>query len=122
MDIHPIRTPDDHRAALRRIDALWGAGAGTDAGDELDMLVDLVAAYEDRAFPMAPLSPVDLIRAHMDATDRTAADLARLLGSQPRASEVLNRKRALSIEMIRRLSSEWGLPAEALIARYDLAA
>lgn len=121
MDIHPIRTADDHTAALRRIEALWGADPGTAAGDELDVLVDLVAAYEDRAFPIEPMDPVDLIRAHMEATGRSSADLAALLGSQPRASEVLSRKRGLSIEMIRRLNADWGLPADALIARYETA-
>lgn len=119
MDIRPIRTADDYTAALRRIEALWGADPGTGAGDELDVLVDLVEAYETRTLPaMAALDPVDAIREHMDLTGRSQADLTRLFGSSSRSSEVLSRKRALTVEMIRRLVAEWHMPAEVLIAPY----
>ena len=80
MDIRPIRTEADHRDALARIEALWNADPGTDAGDELDVLVDLVEAYEARHYPaIAALDPIDAIREHMDLTGRTQADLTRLL-------------------------------------------
>lgn len=116
MDIHPIRTDNDLRLALARVEALWNAEPDTPEGDELDILVDLVEAYEARTVPaLAALDPVDAIREHMDLTGRTRVDLTRLLGSSSRASEVMNRKRGLTIDMIRRLVGEWHMPAETLI-------
>ena len=99
MPIHPIRTPDDYNTALAGIEALWGADPGTPEGDELDVLIDLVEHYEEHHFPIPEVEPVDLLRAHMEAATRTQADLARLFGSAPRASEILNRRRALTVEM-----------------------
>lgn len=123
MDIRPIRTDDDLRVALSRVDALWNAAPGAPEGDELDVLVDLVEAYEARTFPsLAALDPVDAIRAHMDLTGRTQADLTRLFKSSSRASEVMNRKRGLTIDMIRKLVAEWRMPAETLVAPYRSAA
>ncbi len=122
MDIRPIRTAEDHKAALRQIDGLWGAEIGTPDGDLLDILCDLVWVYEERTAPIPDMEPIDFLRAHMENTDRTQADLANLLGSRSRASEVLNRKRALTVEMIHKLSKEWRIPAEALITPYHLAA
>lgn len=122
MEIRPIRTNDDLTAALARIDALWGKEPGTPEGDELDILVDLVEHYESKHFPVEPMEPIDLLKAHMETTARTQADLAALLGSRPRASEVLNRKRALTVDMIYRLSSEWHIPADRLVKPYHLAA
>lgn len=122
MEIRPIRTNDDLTAALARIDALWGREPGTPEGDELDILVDLVEHYESKHFPVEPMEPIDLLRTHMETTARTQADLAALLGSRPRASEVLNRKRALTVDMIYRLSSEWHIPADCLVKPYHLAA
>lgn len=122
MEIRPIRTNDDLTAALSRIDALWGKEPGTPEGDELDILVDLVEHYESKHFPVEPMEPIDLLRVHMNTTGRTQADLAALLGSRPRASEVLNRKRALTVDMIYRLSSEWHIPADCLVKPYHLAA
>lgn len=123
MDIRPIRTDDDLRAALSRVEALWNAEPGTSEGDELDVLVDLIEAYEARTFPpLAALDPIDAIREHMDLTGRTQADLTRLFGSSSRASEVMNRKRGLTVDMIRKLVAQWRMPAETLIAPYRSAA
>lgn len=122
MELRPIRTNDDLTAALVRIDALWGKEPGTPEGDELDILVDLVEHYESKHFPVEPMEPIDLLRAHMETTARTQADLAALFGSRSRASEVLNRKRALTVDMIHKLSSEWGIPADCLVKPYHLAA
>lgn len=122
MEIRPIRTNNDLTAALTRIDALWGKEPGTPEGDELDILVDLVEHYENRHFPIMPMEPIELLRAHMETTARTQADLAALLGSRPRASEVLNRKRALTVDMIHKLSAEWHIPADCLVKPYHLAA
>ncbi|MDF2095792.1 helix-turn-helix domain-containing protein [Aquibaculum arenosum] len=120
MNVHPIRTAEDHRAALARIEELWRAEPGTDAGDELDLLVDLVEHYEERNFPFPELEPIELLRSHMEATGRTQADLALLFGSTSRASEILNRRRALTVDMIYRLHAEWGLPADCLVRPYHL--
>jgi HTH-type transcriptional regulator/antitoxin HigA len=122
MSLRPIRNDQDHAEALRHVENLWGAKAGTPEGDLLEVLVDLIEHYEDRRFPLMPSDPIEMLLAHMVATDRTQSDLARLLGSAPRASEILNRKRALTVDMIRKISTEWGLPAEALIGPAQQAA
>lgn len=121
MDIRPIRTDADHAKALAAIEALWGAELDTETGDKLDVLVDLVEHYEERRFPIPEADPIDVLKAHMEATDRTQADLADLFGSRSRASEVLNRRRRLTVEMIHSLSAEWGLPAESLVRPYEAA-
>lgn len=122
MDIRPIRTDEDHKNALREIERLWGADIGTPDGDKLDVLATLVEAYENTRWPVEPLDPVELIKAHMEASGLTQADLAEVLRSLPRASEILNRKRSLSMEMVHRLSEEWHLPADQLVRPYRLAA
>lgn len=120
MEINPIKTDDDHREALKEIDRLWNAPKDTPEGDRLDILIVLVEAYEEKRWPMPKLDPVDTIIGHMDLTGRTQADLATLLGSRSRASEVLNRKRPLTIAMIHKLHREWKIPAELLIQPYEL--
>src|SRR5689334_13679962 len=115
MDIRPIRTDEDHAAALAEIERLWGAEAGTPEGDRLDILAVLVEAYEDRRWPMSAPSPVDMIKFAITDMGHTQAELAKLLGSRSRASEVLNYKRPLTIAMAHKLSSEWGLPADILV-------
>jgi HTH-type transcriptional regulator/antitoxin HigA len=120
MEIRPIVTDEDYREALRTIDRLWKAEPATPEGATLDALVTLVQVYEERRWPREPLDPVETILASMQWNDRTQADLAKLLGSRSRASEILNRKRALTVEMIHKLQSEWGIPAELLIRPYML--
>ena len=122
MDIRPIRTAEDHAAALRRIEALWDAEENTPESDELEVLVDLVEHYEERPFRVGPMDPIDFLTAFMAETGRTQRDLARLFGSQPRASEILNRKRALTVDMIHKLHTGWGLPSDVLAVPYRLAA
>jgi HTH-type transcriptional regulator/antitoxin HigA len=114
--LRAIKTAAQHKAALRRIDRLMDAAAGTAAGAELEVLAILVEKYERERFPIAPPSPVEAIRFRMEQMGYTQADLARVLNSRSRASELLSggRKR-LSIGMIRRLHREWHIPAEALI-------
>jgi HTH-type transcriptional regulator / antitoxin HigA len=119
MDIRPIRTDADHEAALREIEALWGAEEGSDAGDRLDVLVTLVEAYEARRWPIAPLDPVQAIEAAMAMNGYTRAELATLIG-QSRATEVLARKRALSLSMIRKIAAAWRVPEKALVQEYAL--
>ena len=121
MEIRPIRTDEDHTNALREIERLWGAKPGTDDGDRLDVLITLVDAYEERRWPVAAPDPVEAIRGSMTFEGRTQSDLAALLGSPSRASEVLKRKRPLTLSMIRRLNAEWHVPAELLVQPYELA-
>jgi HTH-type transcriptional regulator/antitoxin HigA len=122
MDIRPIVTDEDHAAALKEIDRLWNAKAGTPEAATLDALATLVQTYEERRWPREPLDPIETIIGSMQWNDRTQADLATLLGSRSRASEILNRKRALTLEMIHKLNKEWGIPAELLIRPYELRA
>lgn len=123
MEIKLLRTDKDHRAALKEIEACWGAPEGSEAGDKLDVLVTLVEAYEERRWPIAPpkrFDPVDVLHYAIDELGHTQAELAELLGSRSRASEVLARKRALHVEMIHRISEAWKIPAELLVRPYKL--
>lgn len=95
---------------------------GSEDADRFDVLGDLIEAYENRHHPVEAPDPIELIRAHMETTGRDQADLAELLGSRSRASEILNRRRALTVEMIRRLDRQWGVPAASLVVPYRLAA
>lgn len=118
MDIRPIRTHEDHAAALHEIERLWGTEEGTPDSDKLDVLATLVEAYENIHWPIEPLDPVDAIKAHMEMAGLKQSALAAVLGSKARASEVLNRKRALSLDMILKINREWRIPADILIKPY----
>lgn len=120
MRIRPVRTDEDHEAALREIEALWGAEDGTEAGDRLDVLVTLVETYERRRWPIEPLDPVRAIEAAMEMNGYTRAELAALIG-QSRATEVLGRHRALTLPMIRKIAQAWHVPEKVLVQDYALA-
>ncbi|HEY0833636.1 MAG TPA: transcriptional regulator [Azospirillum sp.] len=120
MDVTPIKTDTDFRAALAGIERLWDAEPETQEGDRLDILMTLVEAYERRHHPMPPAAPIAAIKFMMEQRGMTRADLEPNIGSSGRVSEVLNRRRALSVSMIRRLSEELRIPAEILIQPYDL--
>jgi HTH-type transcriptional regulator/antitoxin HigA len=120
MDIQPIRTDEDLSKAIAEIESLWGAERGTPEGDKLDVLVTLVDRYEDEHYPIEPSHPIEVLKIHMEMTGRSQADLASLIGSPSRASEVLNKRRALTLDMVHRLNTKWGIPAECLIAPYEL--
>lgn len=124
MDIRPIRNDEDLAWALKEIEPYFDnqPAFGSAEGDRFDVLAALIEAYETQFFPIPDMEPIDFLRAHMENTGRTQADLAHLLGSRSRASEVLNRKRALTVEMIHKISKEWRIPADALVAPYHLAA
>jgi HTH-type transcriptional regulator/antitoxin HigA len=116
MEIRPIRTDDDHAAALAEIERLWGAATGTDDGDKLDILATLVEKYEDARWPSLDKSdPIDLIAYAIDELGHSQAELAELLGSRSRASELLNRRRPLTVEMIHKISQAWKIPADLLV-------
>jgi HTH-type transcriptional regulator/antitoxin HigA len=114
-EIKPIRTKRDHDAALKEIERVWGAKAGTPEGDRLDVLATLVDAYEAEHYPMDPPDPIEAIKFRMEQQGLTRRDLEEIIGTRTRIAEVLNRKRGLSIAMIRRLHERLGISAEVLI-------
>jgi HTH-type transcriptional regulator/antitoxin HigA len=123
MEIHPIRNEEDHAAALREIERLWGAAAGTEAGDKLDILATLVEKYEDSRWPNIDASdPIDLLNYAIEELGHSQAELAELLGSRSRASELLNRRRPLTVEMIYKISESWKIPADLLVRPVRVAA
>lgn len=114
-DVKPIRTEADHATAMAEVARLWGAKSGTRDGDRLDVLTTLIDAYEAAQFPIDPPDPVEAIKFRMEQQGLTRKDLEPLIGSRTRVAEVLNRKRSLSIAMIRRLHEALGIPADVLI-------
>jgi HTH-type transcriptional regulator/antitoxin HigA len=114
-DVKPIRTKKDHQAALAEVERLWGAKSGTPDGDRLDVLATLIEAYEDIHYPMDPPDPIEAIKFRMEQQGLTRKDLEPLIGTRTRVADVLNRKRNLSIGMIRRLHQRFGISAEVLI-------
>src|SRR3990172_8757200 len=120
MELKPIRSKREHQAALKEIEALWNARAGTAEADRLEVLVVLVEAYERRHFPVEAPHPIDFLLHVMEARGLTRKDLERYIGSRARVAEVLNRVRPLTLEMIRRLAASLKLPADVLILPYDL--
>ena|SRR5690349_14084754 len=123
-NVRPIRTERDYDVALKEVERLWGAKSGTPAGDRLDVLATLIEAYEDKHFPIDPPDPIEAIKFRMEQQGLTRKDLEPLIGTRTRVAEVLNRRRNLSIEMIRRLHKTLGIAAEVLIrpSRRDRAA
>ena len=113
--VRPIRSKRDHAAALKEVERLWGAKAGTRDGDRLDVLVTLIDAYEEEHYPIDPPDPIEAIKFRMEQQGLTRRDLEEIIGTRTRIAEVLNRKRGLSIAMIRRLNERLGIPAEVLI-------
>ena len=116
----PIRTEADHRAALAEIEGLMHAGAGTSEGDRLDILATLVEAWEAKHIPIAAPDPITAIEFMMGQKGLSRRDLEPAIGGRGRVSEVLNRKRALTLPMIRSLSVLLDLPADLLIAAYGV--
>ncbi len=115
MNIKPIRNDKDLQIALERINILWGAPAGTDEGDELEVLALLVEKYENEHSPMPPSDPIEAIKFRMDQQGLSAKDLEPFIGTRGRVSEVLNGKRRLSLGMIKRLHDGLRIPYESLI-------
>ena len=123
MDIRPIRTDEDHRAALAEIETCWGAAEGTEEGDKLEVLVALVELYEAKRWPVetgVSFDPIDVLRYAIEELGHTQPELGRLLGSRSRASEILSRRRPLSVEMIHKISDAWKIPADLLVRPYKL--
>jgi len=120
--VRPLRSEADYDWALAEIGQYFERppAKGTREADRFDLLATVIEAYEARHWPIEPADPIDAIRYRMETAGYTQADLARLLGSRPRASEIMNRKRALTIPMAYKLHREWNIPAEALIRPYHL--
>jgi HTH-type transcriptional regulator/antitoxin HigA len=115
MDIAPIKTQRDYRRVLKEIEGLMMAKRNTPEGDRLDVLVTLVEAWERKHFPLDLPDPVEAIKYHMDQNGLSPRDLIPFIGSRNRVHEVLNRRRPLTLKMIRRLHEGLGIPAESLI-------
>ena len=116
MTIKPIKTERDYRKALKEIEKLWDAKPNTPMGDRLDVLVTLVEAYEQKHYKFDPPDPIEAIKFRMEQLDLKPSDLAKILGGRSRVSEVLNRKRKLTVEMMRSLRKHLAIPAESLLA------
>jgi HTH-type transcriptional regulator/antitoxin HigA len=114
-ELRPIRSDADHEAALAEVERLWGAKSGTPEGDRLDLLATLIDVYETQTYPMDPPDPIEAIQFRMEQLGLTRKDLEPLIGTRARVAEVMNRKRSLSIDMIRRLHEQLGISAEVLI-------
>lgn len=115
IELKPIRSEADYEAALAEVERLWGAKSGTPKGDRLDVLATLIDVYETARFPFDLPDPIDAIRFRMEQMGLTRKDLEPLIGSRARVAEILNRKRSLSIDMIRRLNEQLDIPADVLI-------
>jgi len=115
MNIKPIKTETDYRAALKEIETLMTAGADTPEGERLDVLTTLIEAYEAKHFPMDLPDPVAAIKFEMDRRGLTVKDLEPMIGKSNRVYEILNHKRSLSLKMIWNLHERLGIPAESLI-------
>ena len=114
-DLKPIRTEADYEAALAEVERLWGAPVASPEGDRLDVLATLIDAYESEHFPMDPPDPIEAIKFRMEQQGLSRKDLEGLIGTRTRVAEVLNRRRSLSIRMIRRLHEQLGISADVLI-------
>jgi HTH-type transcriptional regulator/antitoxin HigA len=114
-EIKPIRDECDYEAALAEVERLWGAQLGTPDGDRLDVLATLIDAYEAAHYPMDPPDPIEAIKFRMDQQGLTRKDLEPLIGTRTRVAEILNRRRNLSIGMIRQLHRKLGISADVLI-------
>ena len=119
MDIKPIRTEKDYDAALEEIERLFGSEPGTDDGDKLDVLVTLIEAYEAQNYAVPKPDPIEAIEYHMERLGLARKDLEPYIGLPSRVSEILNRKRSLTLPMIRNLSDGLGISMEILAQPYE---
>jgi HTH-type transcriptional regulator/antitoxin HigA len=119
MEIRPIRTKADYRAALKEVDRLWEADPGTPEGDRVDVLVTLIEAYEAKHHPIPAPDPIAAIEIMMEQKGLTRRDLDPAIGSRGRVSEVLTRKRPLTLPMVRALSALLDIPTDVLAQPYE---
>lgn len=119
MHIKPIRDDDDYNEAIRRIEVLWQAADGSPQSDELDVLATLVDEYENKKFPIDDPDPIEAIKFRLEQLGLTTNDLVPTLGSKSVVDEIIERRRALDLTMIRKLNSQFQIPAEILIKAYS---
>ena len=117
MQIKPIRNDDDLRAAFTQLENVFQADAGTPEADEMEILVAMIEAYENRHYPISPADPIEAITFRMEQQGLTPRDLEPFIGPSGRVSEVLNRKRTLSLRMIKRLHDGLRIPYESLLSK-----
>ncbi len=120
MEIKPLKTNDDYLEALQEVEDLMEAKINTAEGDNLDVLVTLIEAYEEKHHPVLPPEPIEAIIHQMESQGLSRKDLEPVLGSRGRVSEILNKKRSLSLSMIRKLQGKLGISAEILVKPYTL--
>ncbi|HMR93331.1 MAG TPA: transcriptional regulator [Chitinophagaceae bacterium] len=118
MNIRPVKTKKDYEKAMLRLENIFDAKKGTPKGDELEILSLLIEKYEDEKFPIDLPDPVEAIKFRMEQMGLTQTDLANIVGHKSRASEILNRKRKLSLDMIRQLNQQWHIPTDVLVQAY----
>ena len=118
MNINLIKTENDYNQALERLEIIFGAKKGTPKGDELEILGILIEQYENKYFPIGLPDPIEAIKFRMEQMGYNQNDLAKIVGFKSRASEILNRKRKLSLEMIRKLHDNLKIPTDFLIQTY----
>ncbi len=118
MDIKPIRTENDYRVTLKKVEGLMSAEKNTLEGENLDVLVTLIEAYEAQHYPLDFPDPIDAIKFEMEQKGLTVKDLEPMIGKRNRVYEILNRKRTLTLNMIRNLHDKLGIPVESLIKQY----
>ena len=116
MNIKPIRNDEDLRAAFKRLKLVYQAQEGTPEADEMEILVTLIEAYENKHFPITATDPIDAIKFRMEQQGLTQKDLEPFIGSSGRVSEILNHKRGLSLPMVKRLHEELNIPYESLLS------
>lgn len=116
MQIKPIRTEKDYQEALSLIESLWSAKPRTPEGDNLEILTTLVEAYERQKYPVFPPDPIEAIKFRMEQLGLTNSDLAPCLGGRNRVSEILRRKRSLTVTMLKNLHKKLKIPAESLLS------
>ncbi|MCC6499070.1 MAG: helix-turn-helix domain-containing protein [Anaerolineales bacterium] len=120
MQIKPIKTEKDYNAALKEVEALFGAAPGTPEGDRLEILSTLIESYEDAHYDIPAPDPIEAINYFMESRGLSRTDIEQYIGSRARVSEILNRKRPLTLLMIQRLHTELGIPADVLVKPYKI--
>lgn len=118
MQIKPIKTEKDYNAALKEVEKLFGAVPGTLEGDQLEILSTLIEAYEDAHYDIPSPDPIEAINYFMESRGLTRTDIEQYIGSRARVSEILNRRRPLTLPMIQRLHTGLGIPADVLVKPY----
>ncbi len=118
MEIKPIRTKKDYKQALERLEFIFDSGKGSPEGDELEVLGILIEKYENEHFPIELPDPIEAIKFRMEQMGYNQSDLANIVGLKSRASEILNKKRKLSLQMIRQLHEQLNIPTDVLIQNY----